>query len=178
MITLDCLSGINMMDVSSTLLTLDVTEKVMDEAIKQHHNLIIAHHPIIFKGIKSIGKQHWIDKCIRKAIQHDIAIYALHTNLDNIYTGVNRKISDMLGLRNVEVLQPKKQTLSKLTFYVPTKDCSRVLQALFEIGVGRIGNYEECSFTVEGQGSFRPNQVANPTIGQSSKTEFVWEQRC
>ncbi|MEM0939484.1 MAG: Nif3-like dinuclear metal center hexameric protein [Bacteroidota bacterium] len=160
----------------SALITLDVTEEVIDEAIAMKSNLIIAHHPLIFKGLKKIGYSHWVDKCIRKAIKHDINIYAVHTNLDNIFTGVNKKIAEKIGLTKQRILQPKPSTLVKLTVYVPKDHLGQVSAALFEAGAGNIGNYDQCSFQSEGKGTFRGNDASNPLIGTPGIRETVVEQ--
>ncbi|NQZ76917.1 MAG: Nif3-like dinuclear metal center hexameric protein [Ekhidna sp.] len=165
-------------EVKKALISLDLTEDVLDEAIETDCNLIISHHPFIFSGIKKIGNKHWIDKCVRKAIKHDISLYAIHTNLDNIHTGVNKKIADLIGLEETEVLLPKKGTLLKLTFFVPKDHTDSVLDATYEAGAGKIGNYDRCSFKVEGIGNFRGNEHSNPTIGQQGEDESVEETRC
>lgn len=164
-------------EVSSALITLDVTEEVLDEAIATGADIIIAHHPFIFKGIKRIGNQHWIDRCIRKAIKHDIAIYAIHTNLDNVHTGVNQKIAEKIGLQNPHILQPKLGTLSKLTVFVPNNSATELSEALFSAGAGHVGNYDRCSFQTEGTGTFRGNEDSNPTIGKQGEQEHVQETR-
>lgn len=164
-------------ELSSALITLDVTEQVIDEAIANGHKLIIAHHPLIFSGVKRIGKRYWIDKCIRKAIKNDIGIYAIHTNLDNMLSGVNQKIAEKIGLSNLQILSPKKDTLLKLTVFVPTGSDESLLSALHEAGAGHIGNYDHCSFRLSGEGTFRPNELANPTIGKKGDTEVVKEIR-
>ncbi len=161
----------------SALITLDVTEEVIDEAIAKEANLIIAHHPIIFKGIKKIGETHWIDKCIRKVIKNDINIYAIHTNLDHVHTGVNKKIADKLELTDLQILSPKPSTLAKLTVFVPENEQEKVKQVLFDTGAGAIGNYDECSFQASGFGTFRGNETSNPFIGQPGKRETVNEFR-
>jgi dinuclear metal center YbgI/SA1388 family protein len=163
--------------INQALITLDVTEAVIDEAIESKSGLIIAHHPFIFKSIKKIGNSHWIDRCIRKAIKHDIGIYAIHTNLDNVHTGVNKKIADKIGLINTRILKSKHQTLSKLTVFVPSVNKESLLNALHAAGAGKIGNYDHCSFQTEGTGTFRPNDQANPTIGTSGKDQTVEETR-
>ncbi len=163
--------------INQALITLDITESVIDEALDSGSDMIIAHHPFIFRGIKQIGNTHWIDRCIRKAIKHNIAIYAIHTNLDNVSTGVNFKISEKLGLKNTSILQPKKETLSKVTVFVPFADKENVLQAMFAAGAGSVGNYDQCSFQVEGTGTFRGNETSNPTIGKKGKYEHVNEVR-
>ena len=162
---------------SGALVTLDVTEAVIDEAIASNCNLIIAHHPLVFSGIKKIGTTHWVDKCLRKAIKNDLNIYAIHTNLDNVLSGVNMKIAEKLGLTSIRILQPKKDTLLKLTVFVPASDKDRLLAALYDAGAGEIGNYDHCSFQVSGEGTFRPNDLANPTIGKTGKDEVVSETR-
>lgn len=164
-------------EISETLITLDITEDVIDEAIDTSANLIIAHHPFIFKGIKRIGNTHWIDRCIRKAIKHDISIYAIHTNLDNVHTGVNKKIAEKIGLENLSILQPKNETLSKITVFIPSENKQEVLDAMFEAGAGNIGNYDHCSFQVAGTGTFRGNEDSNPTIGKQGEDEEVSETR-
>lgn len=164
-------------EVSKALITLDVTEEVVKEAIEEGAEMIIAHHPIVFKPLKKIGKSKWIDRCLRKCIQHDIAIYATHTNLDNVVTGVNHKIGNKLGLQNLSILSPKSDTLLKLTVFVPQESKDKLLKALFNAGAGKIGNYDQCSFQQEGIGTFRPNKDANPTIGTADLTEQVKESR-
>ncbi len=163
--------------LNGALITLDVTEAVIDEAISKGYNLIVAHHPLIFKGIKKINEHHWIDRCIVKAIKHNICIYAIHTNLDNILKGVNKAFADRIGLVNTSILSPKNTTLLKLVTFVPKSQKQQVLNALFESGAGSIGNYDNCSFQVDGKGSFKPSQNSNPTIGKADILEEVAETR-
>jgi dinuclear metal center YbgI/SA1388 family protein len=164
-------------DVKGILVTLDCIEAVVDEAIAKGCNLIVAHHPIVFKGLKKLNGNGYVERTVIKAIKHDIAIYAIHTNLDNVYTGVNRKICDKIGLTNVKILAPKKETLGKLVTFIPTENAENVLAALHEAGAGQIGNYKNCSFRLEGTGTFMPTDDANPHIGQSNKQEYVNEVR-
>jgi dinuclear metal center YbgI/SA1388 family protein len=164
-------------EFDKVLITLDVTENVIREAIETKSQLVIAHHPFIFKGIKKINTQHWIDRCIRLAVKNDISIYAIHTNLDNVHTGVNRKIADKLGLINARILSPKSGTLNKLVTFIPLEQTETVLNAMYKAGAGNIGNYDHCSFRVTGKGSFRPNEKSNPHIGEANKDEFVEENR-
>ena len=159
------------------LITLDVTETVIEEAIEKKCNLIISHHPLIFSGLKKIGNSHWIERCVTKAIKNDLAIYAVHTNLDNIISGVNYKISQKIGLKNIQILSPKKETLFKLVTFVPLENREQVLSSLFQAGAGAIGNYKECSFQSEGLGTFTPTESANPTIGEPNKPAQVDEVR-
>lgn len=164
-------------EVRSILLTLDVTEEVIDEAKSKGCNLVIAHHPIIFKGLKRLTGSSYVDKTVIKAIKNDIAIYAIHTNLDNVENGVNYKIAEVIGLQNIRMLAPKKYLLKKLIAFIPLDATEKVLKAIYEAGAGNIGNYSECSFQLEGTGTFRPNEDANPTIGEPTKLEHVKEKR-
>jgi dinuclear metal center YbgI/SA1388 family protein len=164
-------------DIKGILITLDTTEKVIDEAISKNCNLIISHHPIIFKGLKKLTGSNYIERTVIKAIKNNIAIYAIHTNLDNISDGVNKKIADKIELKRTAILSPKRNTLKKLITFIPTKDKDNVLKAIYNAGAGNMGNYSECSFIVEGTGTFKPNKEANPTIGEADKAEFVTEFR-
>lgn len=156
-------------ELSSVLISLDCTETIVDEAIEKKANLIVAHHPIVFKGLKSLTGKNYVERTILKAIKNDIAIFSIHTNLDNVNTGVNRKICDLLGLENCKILAPKRETLTKLVTFVPPSHKTDVLNSLFKAGAGKIGNYDECSFELEGTGSFKPNELADPFSGQKGK---------
>jgi len=164
-------------EATGALITLDVTEEVVQEAVRKNANLIIAHHPIIFRGLKKLTGSNYVERTVIAALKNDVAIYAIHTNLDNVITGVNRKIADRLGLGHVKILDPKKGNLRKLTFFVPVENTQQVLDALFETGAGSIGEYSECSFRVTGTGTFKPSQKANPHIGTQLKLEEVREDR-
>lgn len=164
--------------VKSILVTLDCIESVVDEAIEHGCNVIVAHHPILFKSIKKINGSNYVERTIIKAIKNDIAIYAIHTNLDNIQQGVNKMIADKLGLINTKILQPKKETLLKLVSFIPKEHTQKVLTALHDAGAGQIGEYKNCSFTLTGTGSFTPSGKAKPFIGESGGTaESVEESR-
>ncbi|MVM35339.1 Nif3-like dinuclear metal center hexameric protein [Spirosoma sp. HMF4905] len=164
-------------EITGVLVTLDTTETVVDEAIAKGCNLIVAHHPIVFKGLKKLNGKTYVERTVIKAIKHDIAIYAAHTNLDNVTGGVNFKIAEKLKLQNVRVLAPKSQVLSKLVVFVPDSNLSAVLTAIYEAGGGRIDTYEHCSFRVNGEGTFKPLPGANPTVGVIDQDETVNEQR-
>jgi dinuclear metal center YbgI/SA1388 family protein len=159
------------------LICLDSTEEVIDEAIRQKCNLVIAHHPIIFTGLKKLTGKNYIERTVIKAIQHNIAIYAIHTNLDNVTGGVNSKICEKLGLKNVRVLSPKKHQLRKLVTFVPAAYLEAVREALFAAGGGQIGNYDACSFNVEGTGTFRALEGSNPFVGEIGKLHQEKEVR-
>jgi dinuclear metal center YbgI/SA1388 family protein len=171
------LTGNSSSKVTGILITLDCVEEVVEEAIQSNCNLIVAHHPIIFKGLKKLTGSSYIERTIIKAIQNNIAIYAIHTNLDNVITGVNRKICEKIGLENIKILAPKTDTLTKLVTFVPMEKTDQVLTALHNAGAGQIGNYKNCSFRVKGTGTFLPDDQANPTIGSVGKQELVSEHR-
>lgn len=164
-------------EVQGIITTLDCTEKVVEEAIEKKANLIVAHHPIIFKGLNSLTGKTYVERTILKAIKNEVAIFASHTNLDNVPDGVNAEIGDRLGILQREILKPIKGCLTKLVFYTPKQDSERVLEALFAVGAGQIGNYSACAFRQEGRGSFTPNNQANPTIGAANAREYVEETK-
>ena len=153
--------------LTGVICTLDCTEAVVEEAIQLGANLIVAHHPIVFKGLKSITGKTYVERTLIKAIQANVAIFAIHTNLDHVSGGVNKRIADRLGLEKTRILQPKKQLLSNLVFFVPTAYKEQVLAAVFQAGAGKIGEYKDCSFSTEGLGRFTPSENANPTLGQA-----------
>lgn len=161
--------------VEGVLITLDCTPEIVEEAIENKCNLIVAHHPIIFGGIKKLTGANYVEKTIIKAIKNDIAIYAAHTNLDNVQMGVNKKISDIIGLKNTKILVPKNQILHKIEVYVPETHAEKVRIALNSAGAGNIGNYKNCSFTSTGIGYFEPQENANPFLGNEGKLEAVNE---
>jgi len=167
--------GDNDSKISGCLISLDCTEKVVDEAISKNCNLIVSHHPIIFGGITSINSSHWVGRVIQKAISNGINIYAIHTNLDNIKDGVNKKISDLLKLKNTKFLLPKYGFNKKLEVYIPEKYKDHFLVKIFETGAGKIGNYRECSFQEKGIGTFIPDGNSNPKIGSHNKKEELEE---
>jgi dinuclear metal center YbgI/SA1388 family protein len=159
------------------MVTLDCTENVVDEAIRKNCNLIVAHHPILFKGIKKLTGQTYVERVIIKAIKSGIAIYAIHTNLDNVITGVNKKIADKMGLQNLSILLPKKNTLSKLVTFIPKENSEQVIADLHEAGAGNIGNYKNCSFRILGEGTYMPTGDANPYQGKIDSQERADEVR-
>ena len=152
--------------VTGILVTLDTLESVVDEAIEKKCNLIVSFHPIIFSGLKKINGNNYVERVVLKAIQHNIAIYAMHTTLDNAFNGVSAKMAEVLGLTNTKILLPKKGFIKKLTTYVPKKDADNVRAALFDVGAGAIGNYDNCSFNMEGTGTYKGNENSHPVIGE------------
>jgi dinuclear metal center YbgI/SA1388 family protein len=153
-------------DITGILVSLDCTEAVIDEAIERGCNLVVAHHPIVFRGLKRFTGKNYVERTVIKALKNDIAIYAIHTNLDNVPNGVNAKISEVLGLTKTRILSSKSGVLSKLATFVPKDSAENLRKALFAAGAGHIGNYDECSFNVEGMGTFRAGEGTNPFIGK------------
>lgn len=154
-------------EVSGVLVALDVTEAVLEEAVRRNCNLIVAHHPLLFSGLKSISGKNYIERIVINAIKNDIAIYAIHTNLDNMLQGVNMKIAEKLRLQQVRILAPSPDTLLKLYTYAPLEHAETIKNALFAAGAGNIGDYSECSFSVKGTGTFKPGENAQPFIGKA-----------
>ena len=171
------ITGIIDKECTGALISLDATEEIIEEAIAHNCNLVIAHHPIILSGLKSLTGKNYVERTIIKAIQNNICIYALHTNLDNVYGGVSFEMGRRLGLMNMRVLQPSANNLAKLVTYVPQSHLSLVMDSLFSAGAGKIGNYEECSFSVAGTGTFKPVNEAKPYVGQTNQRSSEPEVR-
>lgn len=165
------------MEISGAILCLDCTEYIVEEAINKKCNLIIAHHPIIFGGLKKLNGNNYVERTVIKAIQHNIAIYACHTNLDNVRLGVNHKIASKLGLINTQILSPKSSLLKKLVTFIPSNHLYAVREALFQSGAGNIGNYSDCSFNIEGKGTFKGNDSSTPFLGEKGKLSEETEVR-
>ena len=155
---------------TGVLCALDVTAEVVDEAIQKNCNLIVAHHPVVFRGLKRI-----VDPVLIKAIKNDMALYACHTNIDNVSNGVNGRIADKLDLKNRKILAPKGAWLKKLFTFVPPGHFEAVREALFAVGAGHTGNYSECSFSHAGTGTFTPGEAANPFLGKQGIRESAGE---
>ncbi len=164
-------------EISSVLLSVDVTEEIVDEAIKEGAGLIITHHPLIFKGLRSITGRNYIERVIRKAIKNDIAIYSAHTNLDVFRGGVSYMMAQKIGLRNVSALTEIKRRLLKIAVFVPEKNIEQVRMAMFDAGAGSIGEYDHCSFSTRGEGSFRAGEGTNPYAGEIGRDHFEKEVR-
>ena len=163
-------------EVTGILVCHDALENVIDEAIEKKLNLVVTFHPIIFSGLKSITGKNYVERAVLKAIENKIAIYALHTAFDNDYFGVNFRICEELDLQNQKILMPKSQNLKKLEVYVPGEYAEVVKNALFDAGAGNIGFYDECSFAVQGKGTFRPIEGSNPFSGTRNIREDADEQ--
>lgn len=156
-------------ECTGALICLDATVEVIREAVQKGCNLVIAHHPIVFKGLKKLNGKNYIEQAVIEAIKGDIAIYAAHTNLDNVVLGVNGKVAEKLGLQNITILSPKRKVLRRLITFAPLDKAEGVRQALFAAGAGHIGQYAECSFNSEGTGTFKAEEGANPYIGEVGK---------
>ena len=161
--------------ITGILVTLDTLETVVDEAIENNCNLIISFHPIIFKGLKKVTGRSYVERVIIKAIKYDIAIFSMHTALDNALQGVNDMICRQIGLVNRQILIPQSGTIKKLTTYAPKKEADKLREALFNVGAGNIGNYNDCSFNTEGIGTFNGNKNSNPSVGQKGNIHFEEE---
>jgi dinuclear metal center YbgI/SA1388 family protein len=164
-------------ETQSAILCLDVTSKVIDEAIEKGSKLVISHHPIIFQKIKRINLSSEQEKIIVKCIKNDIAVYAIHTNLDSSINGINQIIAKKIGLKNFKILQAIQNDLLKLVVYTPETHAGEVRNALFETGAGHIGNYDSCSFNTAGTGTFRGNDNTNPFVGNKNELHFEDEIR-
>jgi dinuclear metal center YbgI/SA1388 family protein len=171
-------------NVSGILVCHDALETVLEEAIAKKCNVVVCFHPILFAKIKKITGSNYVERAIIKAIKNDIAIYAIHTALDNHQQGVNKILCDALGLLHPKILIPKENYIEKLVTYCPVAETDKLKKALFSAGAGHIGNYSECSFVSNGLSSYKGNENTNPTIGipniyheeAESKIEVIYEK--
>ncbi len=164
-------------EVTGILCTIDVTQEVLDEAIEKKTNLIISHHPVIFQAIKSLTGRNASEEIIIRMIKNDIALYSAHTNIDNILQGVNSKICQKIGLTKCRILSPLSDKLIKLVTSVPTDYTERIREVIFQAGAGVIGNYDCCSYNLEGTGTFRGNENTKPFVGDKGEVHFEKESR-
>jgi len=163
--------------IHSALITLEITAEVLDEAIARNTPLIISHHPLIFKGIKKLTGANQVERMVIKAIQNEIAIFATHTNFDSVVGGLNSYLSEKIGLHDVRVLKPKENHLLKLVTFVPKEHVEGVKVAIFDAGAGTIGNYDHCSFNIQGMGSFRAGKKSKPFTGKKGELHIENELR-
>lgn len=171
------LTGMKSWDCTGALVTLDATEEVIMEAKQNNCNLVIAHHPIIFRGLKKINGKNYVERAVIAAIKNDIAIYAIHTNLDNVLQGVSGKMAELLGLQNINILHFRENTLKKLFTFVPIESAEDVRKAIFDAGGGNIGKYSQCSFNMDGTGTFMAKEGADPYIGEVGKPTSTKEMK-
>lgn len=169
--------GLTKVEATGVLLCLDITEEIIDEAVGLDCNLIVSHHPLIFRPLKSVTGRNYVERCIMKALKNDITVYSAHTNLDNIFQGVNMEISKRLGLKNVQILCPQTDVMMKLVTFVPTDHLDKVRSALFDAGCGKIGNYDSCSYVSSGEGTFRALEGASPYVGEQNRLHHEKEER-
>jgi dinuclear metal center YbgI/SA1388 family protein len=163
------LTGKGEWECTGIMTALDGIPAVIEEAIERKCNLVVVHHPIIFKGLKKINGKNYVERSVILALKNDIAIYAIHTNLDNVKKGVNTKIAEKIGLINTTILQPHDQQLKKLITFAPVDKAESLRQVLFDKGAGHLGKYSECSFSQEGTGTFKPEEGADPFVGKIGK---------
>jgi dinuclear metal center YbgI/SA1388 family protein len=164
-------------EIKSALITLDVTDDVVDEAISAGCGLIISHHPLIFGTVKKLTEASDTERIVVKCIRNEVSVYSAHTNLDFMSGGVSMKMAEKLGLVNTVVLSPLKKRLLKLVVYVPENYLEKVMDTVFEAGAGAIGNYDRCSFSHPGTGTFRAGEKAKPFVGKKGKIHFEREAR-
>ena len=164
-------------EVKGILISLDCTEDIISEAIARKCNLVVSHHPIIFSGLKKLNGKTYVERTVIKAIQNNVAIYAIHTNLDNVMEGVNKKIAEKLGLKNLKILSSRKNQLRKIVTFCPEDHAEKIRSALFAAGCGHIGMYDECSYNLQGTGTFRALEGAKPYIGKKGERHSEVEIR-
>ena len=164
-------------ELAGVLISLDVTEAVIEEAVKKKINMVVAHHPLIFSGLKKVTGSNYTERTVELAIKHSVAVYSAHTNLDAVHEGVNAMICRKLGLKNPRILRPKKGVLSKLVTFVPSAHLEAVGQAVFDAGAGHIGNYDQCSYRLQGHGTFRALEGSSPFVGKKGKMHVEEEVR-
>ena len=169
--------GDTSVELTGVLVSLDCTEEVVAEAIAKGCNAIVSHHPIVFKGLKRFTGANYVERTLVKAIKNDIALYAIHTNLDNVDTGVNKMLANKIGLINTQILVPKKSIIKQLVSYVPSAQAEKVRNSLYSVGAGSLGEYSECSFSVSGKGTFKGSSNSNPQVGEKEVREEVAEER-
>lgn len=174
-------SGVQVGDINNeakaALLCIDVTEEVIDEAIALGCNLVISHHPLAFRPFKSLTGKSYIERCVMKACKNDIVVYAAHTNLDNAKNGINAYLASKLNLEQVRILSPQQKALLKLVTFVPTDHLDNVRSALFNAGAGKIGNYDSCSYSSSGYGTFKAEEGTNPFCGVQGELHMEAECR-
>lgn len=171
------LVGDTRQELKGVLISVDATEEVIDEAIRKEANFVLTHHPVIFSGLRNITGKNYVERTVIKAIRNNIVIYAAHTSLDNLKDGINFKMADKLGLKNQTILKPAKNQLLKLVFFVPHDHADAVRKAVFDAGAGIVGDYEGCSYNLDGKGSFRPGEGTDPYVGQMGQMHFEEETR-
>jgi dinuclear metal center YbgI/SA1388 family protein len=164
-------------EIKGILITVDVTEEIIDEAIDRKANFILSHHPLFFTDIKKLSTGTYVERVARKAIKNNIAVYSAHTNLDKHKEGINMKLAQKLGLENIQVLDPVRNQLIKLAFFVPHEHANEVRKAVFDAGAGQIGDYDQCSYNLQGEGTFRPGEGTDPFVGNKGEMHFEKETR-
>ena len=163
--------------VTGVLCCLDADEAVVHEAVARGCNVVLSHHPIVFKGLKRLTGATAVERTVALALKHNVALYAGHTNWDSIQGGVSFSLAQRLGLVAPRIMMPRGGELLNLVVYVPAEHASPVAEAAFGAGAGRIGAYDECHFSGSGTGTFRPLDGAQPFVGQIGVREVADEHR-
>jgi len=163
--------------LSGILLAVDLTELVIEDAVKRNCNLIICHHPPFLSGLRKLTGESLPERLLISLIKNDIALYALHTNLDSYGKGVSFLLAEKLGLENIKILSPKPNLLAKIVTFCPASHIDKVRDALFAAGAGTIGDYDECSYSLNGEGSFRAGDASNPFVGNKNNRHYEAEIR-
>ena len=164
-------------ELTGVLLCIDITEEVVQEAMDNNCNMIVSHHPLVFGGLKSITGRNLVERCVISAIKNDIAIYACHTNIDSVSEGVSMRMANKLGLDKCKILKPKTNSLLKLVTFIPEGHVNKVREACFAAGAGHIGNYNNCSYSSAGHGTFQPDENCNPFVGEVGQLHSEAEVR-
>lgn len=171
------LCGDREMEITGVLIALDCTEAIIEEAIAQRCNVVLTHHPLVFKGLKRLTGSNYVERTLLKAIKNGIALYASHTNLDSVQDGVNGMICRKLGLQQPRILIPRKGILKKLVTFCPLAQADTLRKSLFDAGAGNVGNYSEVSFNASGTGTYLPGEAANPFAGSPGSSHREEEIR-
>ncbi len=171
------LVGDAMQEITGTLVCLDVTMPVIEEAMEKGCNLIVSHHPLIYKGVMRLTPATETGRMLLQLAQQGICVYAAHTDLDKLSWGVSGELIQRLGVENYQVLEPVEGALKKLVTYCPTSHATKVREALWEAGAGEIGNYKHCSYQVHGEGTFCAGTSAHPYVGEIGQLHYEKESR-
>lgn len=164
-------------EATGAVLCVDATEAIVDEAIDRGVNLVISHHPLLFRGLKRITGRTATERIVAKALKHDIAIYSAHTNMDSAPGGVSWATGRRAGLTAMRTLVPQQGRLMKLAVFVPSAYSNAVSEALWNAGAGRMGNYDRCAYMTDGRGTYRPLPGADPAIGTVGQSHTEAETR-
>jgi len=164
-------------NVSRILTCLTLTPDVADEAVRTGAQLIVTHHPVLFKAVQRLTSDTVEGRTLLNLLRHDIAVFSPHTAWDNAPQGINRQLAELLDLTDIHPLRPQPRDELKIVTFVPAENLSAVQRAVWDVGGGVIGEYRDCSFVLEGTGTFFGSDAANPAVGQAGRLEEVAESR-